>query len=159
MGLLTDLPLRQVFKAARRLYPGEATPRRSRLCKARRRLGVALLRLLSERLARPLATSSTPGAFYKGLRLMGLDGVIYNVPDSDANAAAFGYPQGGRGQGAFPQVRKLSLVELGTHAEQALVVKGVKEKDSGEQSIAPGLFRHLRPGMLLLWDPRFLIHH
>jgi Insertion element 4 transposase N-terminal/Transposase DDE domain len=155
MGLLTDLPLRQVFKAARRLYPGEDTPHRSTLCKARQRLGVAPVRLLFERLARPLAGPDTPGAFYKGLRLMGLDGVIYNVPDSDANAAAFGYPQGGRGQGAFPQVRKLSLVELGTHAEQALVVKGIKEKDSGEQSMAPTLFHHLRPGMLLLWDRGF----
>src|SRR5436853_1702530 len=28
MGLLTDLPIRQVFKAARRLYPRENTPHR-----------------------------------------------------------------------------------------------------------------------------------
>src|SRR5436309_15928149 len=46
MGLLTDLPLRQVFKAARRLYPGEDPPHRSTLCKARQRLGVAPVRLL-----------------------------------------------------------------------------------------------------------------
>src|SRR5258707_781533 len=119
MGILTDLPIRQVFKAARRLYPNEDTPHRSSLCRARQRLGVAPLRLLFERLARPLATALTPGAFYKGLRLMGIDGVVYTVPDSEDNASAFGYPQGGRGSGAFPQVRKLSLVELGTHAEQA----------------------------------------
>src|SRR3954471_13337992 len=29
MGVLTDLPIRQVFKAARRLYPTEDTPHRS----------------------------------------------------------------------------------------------------------------------------------
>jgi hypothetical protein len=156
MGLLTELPIRQVFKAARRLYPNEDTPHRSSLCRARQRLGLAPVRLLFERLARPLASASTPGAFYHGLRLMGLDGVIYNVPDSEANAEAFGYPKGGRGQGAFPQVRKLSLVELGTHAEQAFVVKGIKEKESGEQSMVPGLFRHMRQGMLLLWDRGFL---
>jgi hypothetical protein len=155
MGILTDLPIRQVFKAARRLYPAEPTPHRSSLCRARQRLGVAPLRLLWERLARPLATGQTPGAFYKGLRLMGLDGVLYTVPDSEANAAAFGYPQGGRGPGAFPQLRKLSLVELGTHAEQAFVLKGVREKESGEQSMAPALLRHLRHGMLLLWDRGF----
>jgi hypothetical protein len=155
MGLLTDLPIRQVFKAARRLYPAEQTPHRSSLCRARQRLGVAPLRLLWERLARPLATDQTPGAFYQGLRLVGLDGVLYTVPDSEANAAAFGYPQGGRGPGAFPQLRKLSLVELGTHAEQALVLKGVRAKESGEQSMAPALLRHLRHGMLLLWDRGF----
>jgi hypothetical protein len=159
MGILTDLPIRQVFKAARRLYPLEDTPHRSSLCRARQRLGVAPLRLLFERIARPLANLCTPGAFYKGLRLMGIDGVIYNVPDSDANALAFGYPKGGRGRGAFPQIRKLSLVELSHHAEVALVVKGIKEKDCGEQSMAPGLFRHLHQGMLLLWDRGFLSYN
>jgi Insertion element 4 transposase N-terminal/Transposase DDE domain len=156
MGVLTDLPIRQVFKAARRLYPHEDTPHRSSLCRARRRLGVAPLRLLFQRIARPLATALTPGAFYKGLRLMGIDGVLYTVPDSQANAAAFGYPQGGRGAGAFPQVRKLSLVELSTHAEQAFVLKGIREKESGEQSMAPALLRHLQRGMLLMWDRGFL---
>jgi hypothetical protein len=155
MGILTELPIRQVFKAARRLYPDEDTPHRSSLCRARQRLGVAPLRFLFERMARPLATLLTPGAFYKGLRLMGVDGVLYNVPDSDANAAAFGYPKGGRGPGAFPQVRKLSLVELSTHAEQALVLKGIREKESGEQSMAPALIRHLKSGMLLMWDRGF----
>jgi hypothetical protein len=155
MGILTDLPIRQVFKAARRLYPQEDTPHRSSLCRARQRLGVAPLRLLFERIAHPLATVLTPGAFYQGLRLMGVDGVLYTVPDSAANAAAFGYPKGGRGVGAFPQVRKLSLVELSSHAEQAFVLKGIREEKSGEQSMAPALLRHLRRGMLLLWDRGF----
>src|SRR6187397_2406102 len=70
MGILTDLSIRLVFKAARRLYHNEDTPHRSSLCRARQRLGVAPLRVLYERTARPLATAETPGAFYKGLRLM-----------------------------------------------------------------------------------------
>lgn len=156
MGLLTDLPLRQVFKYARRLRPGEATPHRSSLCLARQRLGLAPVRRLFERVVRLLATPRTPGAFYRGWRLMALDGSVYNVPDSPANAAAFGRPSGGpRGDGAFPQVRKLSLVETGTHVEVAFVVKGIKGPDSGEQRLAPGLFRHLRPDRLLLWDRGF----
>jgi hypothetical protein len=104
---------------------------------------------------RPLAKPHTPGAFYKGWRLVCLDGAVYNVPDSPANAAAFGYPRGGRGAGAFPQIRKLSLVEASTHAELAFAVKGLKEKDSAEQAMAPGLFRHLRRDMLLVWDRGF----
>jgi hypothetical protein len=46
MGILTELPIRQVFKAARRLIPGDWNPNRSTLCKARQRLGVAPVRLL-----------------------------------------------------------------------------------------------------------------
>jgi hypothetical protein len=151
----TDIAIRQVFKAARRLVPNDWDPSRSSLCKARQRLGPAPVRLLFERLAQPLAKPHTPGAFYKGWRLVCLDGAVYNVPDSQANAAAFGYPKGGRGAGAFPQVRKLSLVEAGTHAELAFAVKGLKEKESAEQAMAPGLFRHLRRDMLLMWDRGF----
>src|SRR5208283_5335693 len=46
MGILTDLPIRQVFKYARRLRPGEVTPHRSSLCLARQRLGLAPVRRL-----------------------------------------------------------------------------------------------------------------
>src|SRR5262245_27172508 len=41
MGLLTDLPIRQVFEHARRLCPDDQSPGRSDLCAARRRLGAA----------------------------------------------------------------------------------------------------------------------
>jgi len=153
MGLLTELPIRQVFKHARRLRVGEETPKRSSLCVARRRLGVAPVRHLFEQVVRPLARPETPGAFYRGFRLMGLDGVVFDVPDSDVNAAAFGRPSAGpRGEGAFPQVRKLSLVELGTHVEVAFVVRPITQ---GEQGMVGALLRHLHPEMLLLWDRGF----
>jgi hypothetical protein len=155
MGVLTELPIRQVFKAARRLCPGEKTPHRSSLCVARKRLGLAPVRRLFELTVRLLGTPQTPGAFYKGWRLMAIDGSVFCVPDSDANAKAFGRPSGGRGEGARPQIRKLSLVEVGPHAEVALVVKGIRGKDSGEKSMVAGLLRHLLPDMLLLWDRGF----
>src|SRR5207247_907728 len=63
MGLFTELPIRQVFKACRRLRPGEQTPHRSSLCVARQRLGLAPVRRLFEKTVRLLATPQTPGAF------------------------------------------------------------------------------------------------
>ena len=155
MGILTHLPIRQVFKACRRLHHGEGTPHRSSLCVARRRLGIAPLRQLFQSTVGLLATPDTPGAFYKGFRLMALDGTILLVPDSPANAHAFGYPSGGRGDGAFPQVRKLSLVETSTHAEVAFVLRGIRGEHSSEQAMAPALLHHLTPEMLLLWDRGF----
>jgi len=153
MGLFTDLPIRQVFKHARRLRPGEDSPHRSSLCVARQRLGVEPVRHLFDRVVHPLARPETPGAFYRGLRLMGIDGTVLDVPDSEANAAAFGRPSAGpRGDGAFPQIRKLSLVELGTHVEVAMVVES---SSCGEQTMVEGLFPHLTPEMLLLWDRGF----
>jgi len=48
MGILTDLPIRQVLKHARCLRVGEKSPHRSSLCVARQRLGVAPIRNLSD---------------------------------------------------------------------------------------------------------------
>jgi transposase IS4-like protein/DDE family transposase len=159
MGLFPELCIRQVFKHARRLNSDEWDPTRSALCKARQRLDAAPLRLLFSRVVRLLATPATPAAFYRGLRLMAIDGTVFDVPDSEANAKAFGYPKGGRGAGAFPQVRKLSLEEVGSHVEYAFVVRGLKEKESGERSMVPGLLRHLQAGMLLLWDRGFFSYN
>src|SRR5205814_8129265 len=105
-----------------------------------------------QQVVRPLATPETPGAFYRGWQLVAVDGTLLDVPDSPANARAFGRPTGGRGDGAFPQVRKLSLVEGGTHVEMAFVLEPCRR---GQTSMVAGLLRHLRPGMLLLWDRNF----
>lgn len=152
MGLLTGLPLRQVFKHARRLRQGESSPPRNSLCVARQRLGVAPVRHLFDHLVRPLATPGTPGAFDKGLRLMAFDSTVLDLPDSPDNARVFGKPESGRAEAAFPQVRKLSLVELGTHAELAFLLKPCRR---GETSMVEPLLRHLQPGMLLLCDRGF----
>jgi hypothetical protein len=107
---------------------------------------------------RPLATLDTPGAFYKGLRRMAIDGTVFSqqpvldVPDSAANAAAFQRAAGGRGEGAFPQVRKVSLVELGTHVEVALAIGGYQD---GEQTLARQLFDSIPPDALLTEDRGF----
>jgi len=153
MGILTELPIRQVFKHARRLRFGETTPHRSSLCVARQRLGIAPVRHVFEEIVHPLARPETPGAFYRGFRLVGLDGTVLDVPDSEANAAVFARPSAGpRGEGAFPQIRKLSLVELGTHVELAFVVRSISH---GEPSMVGGLLRHLTTEMLLLEDRGF----
>ena len=152
MGILTDLPIRQVFKHARRLRVGERSPARSSLCEARQRLGVEPLQELFDRLVRPQATPDTPGAFFHDRRLMAFDGTIMDAPDSAANSAAFGRANGGRGMGAFPQVRKLSLVELGTHCEVALAIGGWQD---GERELALTLLDRIPADALLLLDKGF----
>src|SRR5205814_322851 len=71
---------------------------------------------------------------------------------SDANALAFHRADGGRGPGAFPQVRKVSLIELGTHVELALAIGGWQ---NGERELALTLLGHLPPDSLLLLDRGF----
>jgi Insertion element 4 transposase N-terminal len=124
-------------------------PDKSSIARARARLGPAPLRELFVEVARPLATRKTKGAWYRGWRLVALDGTTLDVPDTPANVAAFGRPGGGRGQGAFPQVRLVGLVECGTHAVVDAAMGGLH---LGEGSLAPSLARSLGPGMLLLVD-------
>lgn len=151
MGLLTDMPIRQVFRHSRRLRAGESAPARSSLCVARQRLGVEPLKALHAAVVRPLATPATPGAFYGRWRLLGMDGTVYDVPDSKANAE-FGRSSGGRGDGAFPQVRKVSLVELGTHVEIALAIGGWHDD---ERTLARTLWDQIPDDALLLEDRGF----
>lgn len=141
-------------KVWRRLHPtrDEPEPDDSAFTQARRRLGVAPLRQLFLETACPMATHQTIGAFYRGWRLMGLDGTVLDLPDTPENARVFGRPTTGRAEGAFPQVRLLALCELGTQAACGLAIKPLCH---GEQSMVGQLLDHLGPGMLLVWDRGF----
>ncbi len=110
---------------------------------------VAPVQRVFDLVVKPLATPRTPGAFYHGLRLMGIDGTVLDVPDTPANDAHFGRSSGGRGDSAFPQVRKVSLVELGTHIEVAMAVGGYHDS---EQKLVEQLWDHLTADALLVED-------
>lgn len=151
MGLLTDLPIRQVFKASRKLRMGEESPARSSLCMARQRLGSEPLVELHKLVVKPMANAQTPGAFYRGMRKVGIDGTVMDVPDCEAHQH-FGRSSGSRGQGPFPQVRKVSLVELGTHIELAFVYGGWKDS---EKKLVKELWEFIPEDALLIEDRGF----
>jgi hypothetical protein len=129
-------------------------PTTKAITRARERLGAEPVRRLFVEVARPLATERTAGAWYRGLRVVAIDGTTLDVPDTVANAAAFGRPATHRGERtAFPQVRVLALAECGTHAIIAAVLGPLA---TGETTLAPGLFARLGAGMLLLADRGFV---
>lgn len=130
-----------------------AIPSPVAISKARARLGRAPLAELFARACRPLATPATRGAFYRGLRLVSLDGTTFDVADTPAHAAHFGRPGSGRGEGAaFPQLRLVALAECGTHAMFAATMGPCT---SGEPTLAKELVGALGPGMLCLADRGF----
>ena len=128
-------------------------PGRSSLCHARQSLGVPALFLLWNEVVRLLADVSTPGAFYRDMRLMALDGFVLDLPDRPELEQVFGRPQSGRSPGAFPQARVLALCETGTHVIWKQLIKPLR---CGEVTMAATLLRHLQKNMLLLWDRNFL---
>jgi hypothetical protein len=128
---------------------------KSAITQARRRLGEEPLRQLYERLVRPIATPATRGAWYRGWRLVSLDGSTLDVADSAANDAGFGRLGSGRGPGAFPQLRLVSLLESGTHVLFGACLGRYSE---GESTLARTVLAALRPGMLCLADRQFFSH-
>src|SRR3954451_19487594 len=152
LGLFSRDCYRQVFRWLQPHRPG-AVPPRSTFCEARHRLGLAPLRLLARDVVRLLGRPETPGAFYRGMRLMALDGFTVDVPDTPRNDRAFGRPGGHRAPGAFPQARVLALCETGSHVLWRSLIKPYHR---GEVTMAHRLLRELQPKMLLLWDRNFL---
>jgi Insertion element 4 transposase N-terminal/Transposase DDE domain len=152
LGLFCRDSYRQVFKWLQP-FRRKGTPGRSTFCEARQRLGVAPLLQLARQVVELQATPQTPGAFYHGLRLMALDSFVVDLPDSPANARAFGRPGSGRSPAAFPQARILALCEVGTHVLWRTLTKPYRR---GEVPMAAYLLRFLQEGMLLLWDRNFL---
>ena len=129
-------------------------PTKAALFKARMRLGAQPLRELFTETATPLATKRTRGAWFKGRRLMSIDGTCLDIADTEANVAAFGRPGSAREDrvSAFPQIRVVGLAECATHA----IVDAVVGKSSdAEQRLAAPLMAALAPDMLLLADRGF----
>lgn len=142
------------LERARRWDRAWRVPTTAAIGRARLRLGPEPLKELFARVCRPVATPQTAGAWYRGRRLVAVDGTTFDLPDTEANAAFFGRPGSGRGQGrsAYPQARVAVLVECGTHAVFAAATGPLTIH---ERSLGARLFSALQPGMLLLADRGF----
>jgi len=124
----------------------------SGISQARSRLGAAPLKRLYDELVEPIAVEQTRGAWYRGWRLISLDGSTLDVADEKVNEEAFGRPGSARGASGYPQLRFAALVECGTH-----VLFGALEGPYGtsEIELARSVLQRLRPGMLCLADRNF----
>ena len=132
-----------------------SVPTSGGITQARQRLGPEPLELLFGQVAQPVAGLLTRGAFLRDWRLMAIDGFELDVPDTPANAAAFGYPAGGRERPAFPKARVVTIGECGSHAKVAAQMGPVGGKGASEQALARRMFGRLEPGWLLIADRGF----
>jgi hypothetical protein len=143
--------LTQGLERVRRWEKPWRVPTTAAIGRARRRLGPEPLKVLFDRVCRPVAAEETAGAWYRRWLLVAVDGTVFDVPDTEANSGFFGRPGSGRGQqrSAYPQVRVAALVECGTHAVFAAATGPLSVH---EQHLIPHLLDRLEPGMLLMAD-------
>lgn len=123
------------------------------ISQARSRLGEQPMKVLFEQVAQPLAVPGTKGAWFHGWRVMAVDGVILDVPDTAKNRDEFGKLRHYKGgESPFPQVRVVGVGECGTHAIIAAAFDSWRVQ---ERELFNRLLDDLEPGMLVLADRGF----
>ncbi len=125
---------------------------KSGISQARSRLGAEPLRALHDEIVRPIAVPGTRGACYRRWRVVSLDGSTLEAADTAANRQAFGPPRVRPGDGAYPKLRFVSLVECGTHV---LFGTAMGDYATGEVTLARHVIASLRADMLCLCDRLF----
>ena len=129
------------------------TIKKSSISVARSRLSWPLFKALQQRACVPLAQMKTcPEAFYRGWRVMAMDGSNFELPDEAGNAQTFGYPGSRTGVAGYPQAQCAVLVECGTHAILDAHIGGYRDS---EWSICKPLLASLDATMLCLADRGF----
>lgn len=81
--------LTQGLERVRRWEKPWRVPTTAAIGRARRRLGPEPLKVLFERVCRPVAAPDTAGAWYRRWRLVAVDGTVFDVPDTGANSGFF----------------------------------------------------------------------
>lgn len=122
-------------------------PSASALMQARRRVGVRPLRALFEVLAGPVGRPGMAGVFWRGLRVLAVDGTTVYVPDAPGVA---GWARRSTGRmGGYPLLRLSVLLECGT---RSLVAATFSALADSELAHAARLVAGVGAGMLVLLD-------
>lgn len=133
--------------------PQPAAVGKASISSLRIRIGAQPLAELVQRCCAPLADAAVhPGAFYRGLRLVGIDGSTFELADEIDNDRAFGRPGARQGPAGYPQARCVLLAECATHA---ILDANLGPYRCGEWELCAPLLRSLKPGMLCLADRGF----
>ena len=126
-------------------------PSTGAMTQARAPLGEAPMAELFARIAQPLASPGTPGAWLGRWRLMAIDGVMLDIPDTAANLAEYEKVASGTRR-PYPQVKIVGLGECGTHA---LIDASIGSIRQGERELADPLTSSVTPNMLVTADRGF----
>jgi IS4 transposase len=152
MALYRHLPMSQIVNQLDILLPGNrpfVAP--SAVVQARQRLGEAPVREVFEQ-TQALWHKATPHPHWCGLRLLGVDGVVWRTPDTPENDAAFARTHNQQGEASYPQVRMVCQMELTSHLLTAASFDSVAEN---EMTLAAQLIDKTPDHSLTLFDKGF----
>lgn len=122
------------------------------LSRARTKLTAEPMRQIFLQLARPLSKKELPGGYWRNLQVVALDGSTLALQDTAENAEAFGHGGNQNGRSAYPLLRFVALVEVGTRMIFAAAPGAYRQS---ETALARELLQSLRAGMICLADRLF----
>lgn len=152
--------LRYLLDSLRDLLPEGSwipTACKSAISQARTRMGKEPVIMLYDEVVQPIATEKTCSAYYRSRLLVVIDGSTIEVADTEENTNYFGKPKYGsydgvKGEGAFPLMRFLSLVEVGTHVAFETVYS---KFSTSEFDLGKMILEKVKSNMLVLADRMF----
>lgn len=121
---------------------------KSGISQSRSRVGAGVFKDLYHSVVKPISIVCSKGSYYKEKLLVGIDGFVCELPDEDAVRCEYDKPS----SGGYPQMRVVSLCELGTHILFGAQIGNIT---GGENSLAKSCYDYLKPNMLCIADRGF----
>jgi hypothetical protein len=116
----------------------------------RQQLDARVFRQVLDAALHPLADlKQHPEAFYHGLRLLGIDGTRFCVPNTEPHQTHWDKTNSRRGKAAFALIDLAVLSELGFHNP---IAAAIAQQQESEMALARTLFPCVPPDSLILGD-------
>jgi len=132
------------------------SPSRGTVSNARKRLPLAVWEKLCTYVSETAQTWGEAFAYWRGHRVVLLDGTCVSMPDEPALFQAFGVNTGCHGPGRYPLARVATLCLAGTMTVIAYALGGYRDS---ECALARSILGVLRKGDLLIADRHFAAAH
>jgi hypothetical protein len=152
MALFRHIPMGQIVNQLDIVLPGKrpfVAP--SAVVQARQRLGEVAVQQVFEQ-TQALWHKAMPHPHWCGLRLLGVDGVVWRVPDTEDNQAVFARTANAQVESAYPQVRMVCQMELTSHLLTASAFDSVAVS---EMVLAAKLIQQTPDHSLTIFDKGF----
>lgn len=150
LALFKDQPIWLIVQQLGLACGEGLVPSSSAAVQARQRLGELPLAALFKQLAEAWVGREQPAdAGFLGLRSFAVDGVVWSTPDTPENREAFGGGRTHSGDGAWPQVRGVCLMDTYSHLVRAACFG---EFAVGELSHAKGLEKSVSDHSVTIFD-------
>lgn len=152
MSIFKHLPMSDIVNQLNIMLPGKrpfVTP--SAVVKARQRLGADVVKRIFNQ-TQQLWHDKTPSPTFRGLKLLGVDGVVWRTPDTKENEIAFGKLRNDKRESAYPQIRMVCQMELTSHL---LTASSFDKVATNEISLAASLISSTPDNSLTLFDKVF----